>query len=115
VPIAAAYVLALELTLLLFQGQATAALASDPLGLGSDLLGTATWRPDFAVVSDGVVWGLEIFFVVAGHVAALALAHDRALVTEGDADRATRSQVPVLLVMVAFTSLALWLLASINA
>jgi hypothetical protein len=115
VPIAAAYVLAHELTLLLFQGQAAVALASDPLGLGSDLLGTATWRPNFAVVSDGMIWGLEIFFVVAGHVAALALAHDRALVIEGDAERATRTQVPVLVVMVAFTSLALWLLASINA
>lgn len=115
VPIAAAYVLAHELTLLLFQGQATIALASDPLGLGSDLIGTATWRPDFAVVSDGMIWGLEIFFVVAGHVAALALAHDRALVTEHDVDRATRTQLPVLVVMVAFTSLALWLLASINA
>ena len=115
IPIAAAYVLAHELTLLLFQGQATVALASDPLGLGSDLLGTATWRADFGVVSDGAVWGLEILFVVAGHVAALALAHDRALVTEPDAERATRTQVPVLLVMVVFTSLALWLLASINA
>ena len=61
------------------------------------------------------IWGLEILFVVAGHVAALALAHDRALVTEHDVERATRTQLPVLVVMVAFTSLALWLLASINA
>jgi hypothetical protein len=115
IPIAAAYVLAHELTLLLFQGQATVALASDPLGLGSDLLGTATVTPDFTFLSDGAVWGLEIAVVLAGHVAALALAHDRALVSEGDPDRASRTQVPVLVVMVAFTSLALWLLASINA
>ena len=115
IPIAAAYVIAHDLTLLLFQGQAAAALASDPLGLGADLLGTATWRPDFAFISDAGIWTLEIAFVVGGHVAALALAHDRALVSEGDAARATRTQVPVLLVMVAFTSLALWLLASINA
>ncbi len=115
IPIAAAYVVAHDLTLLLFQGQATAALASDPLGLGADLLGTATWRPDFALVSDAGIWGLEIAVVVGGHVAALALAHDRALVAGGDAARATRTQVPVLAAMVAFTSLALWLLASINA
>lgn len=115
IPIAAAYVIAHDLTLLLFQGQAAAALASDPLGLGADLLGTATWRPDFAFVSDAGIWTLEIVFVLGGHMAALALAHDRALVVEGDPDRATRTQLPVLVVMVAFTSLALWLLASINA
>ncbi|MGZ6697555.1 MAG: fenitrothion hydrolase, partial [Solirubrobacteraceae bacterium] len=115
IPIAAAYVLAHELTLLLFQGQAAAALASDPLGLGSDLLGTATWTPDFGLLGDGAIWSLEIALVVGGHVAALALAHDRALVAEDGPARAARTQLPVLAVMVGFTSLALWLLASINA
>ncbi|MGZ6643520.1 MAG: fenitrothion hydrolase, partial [Solirubrobacteraceae bacterium] len=115
IPIAGAYVLAHELTLLLFQGQAAAALASDPLGLGSDLLGTATWTPDFGLLGDGAIWSLEIALVVGGHVAALALAHDRALVAEDGPARAARTQLPVLAVMVGFTSLALWLLASINA
>ena len=41
VPIALAYVGAHYLTLLPFQGQAMAYLASDPLGDGSDLFGTA--------------------------------------------------------------------------
>ena len=40
-PIALAYVAAHYFTLLLFQGQAMAFLASDPLGDGSDLFGTA--------------------------------------------------------------------------
>jgi hypothetical protein len=51
-------------------------------------------------------------FVVLGHVAALILAHDRALVLYGgDAKLAVRSQYWMLAVMVGFTSLALWLLA----
>ncbi len=52
---------------------------------------------------------------MAGHVAALALAHDRALVLYDRARLAARSQYWMLAVMVAFTSLALWLLSQANA
>jgi hypothetical protein len=49
--------------------------------------------------------------VVAGHVAALTLAHDRALALYGQARSAARSQYAMLAIMVGFTTLALWLLA----
>jgi hypothetical protein len=52
-----------------------------------------------------------VAFVVVGHVAALTLAHDRALTMYGQARLAVRSQYWMLGVMVGFTSLALWLLA----
>ena len=42
VPIALAYVIAHYFSLLAYQGQAMASLASDPLGNGSDLFGTAS-------------------------------------------------------------------------
>ena len=54
---------------------------------------------------------MQVAVVVIGHVAALALAHDRALTMYGDAKLAVRSQYWMLGVMVGFTSLALWLLA----
>ena len=47
VPIALAYVAAHYFTLLLFQGQAVEFLASDPLGDGSDLFGTADSQIDY--------------------------------------------------------------------
>ena len=54
--------------------------------------------------------------LVVGHVAALVLAHDRALEVYGSARAATRSQVVMLMLMVAFTCLGLWLLsAALNA
>ena len=53
--------------------------------------------------------------MVAGHVAALMLAHDRALALYDDAKLAVRSQYWMLAVMVGFTSLALWLLSQSNA
>ncbi len=110
-PIALAYVAAHYVSLLLLQGQAVAALASDPLGEGRDLLGTADWTVDYGLLGASTFWYLQVGFVVAGHVAALVLAHDRALVLYGDGRRAARSQVPLLATMVAFTTLALWLLS----
>ncbi|HWH43533.1 MAG TPA: hypothetical protein VNT32_02265 [Thermoleophilaceae bacterium] len=115
VPIAVAYVMAHYLTLLVFQGQAMGYLVSDPLGRGSDLFGTADSAIDFSLLSQNATWYLQVGFVVAGHVAALALAHDRALVAYRKAKQAVRSQYWMLAVMVGFTTLALWLLASANS
>ena len=112
VPIALVYVVAHYLTFFVFEGQAIVYLASDPLGEGWDLFGTAASTIDFGVLSQNQAWYLQVGFVVAGHVAALALAHDRALTLYGDTRLAVRSQYWMLAVMVGFTTLALWLLAA---
>jgi hypothetical protein len=114
VPIALAYVAAHYLTLLLFQGQAVVFLASDPLGDGSDILGTASNQIDYTIIGGEATWYWQVGFVVAGHVTALILAHDRALALYDDAKLAVRSQYWMLGVMVGFTSLALWLLSQAN-
>jgi hypothetical protein len=115
VPIALAYVSAHYFTLLLFQGQAMAYLASDPLGDGSDIFGTANSQIDYTIIGGETTWYFQVGFVVAGHVTALVLAHDRALALYSDAKQAVRSQYWMLAVMVGFTSLALWLLSQSNA
>jgi hypothetical protein len=109
------YVAAHYLTYLVFQGQAMGYLASDPVGQGWDLFGTASSAIDYSVLSQNATWYAQVAFVVAGHVAALVLAHDRALVVYEDARTAVRSQYWLLTVMVGFTTLALWLLAQANA
>jgi hypothetical protein len=114
VPIALAYVMAHYLTYLLLRGQAIGFLASDPLGDGSNLFNTATWQIDYGVIGAKATWYWQVGFVVAGHVAALTLAHDRALAMYRDARQAVRSQYWMLAVMVGFTSLALWLLSQAN-
>jgi hypothetical protein len=114
VPIALAYVAAHYLTLLLYQGQAMAFLISDPLGDGSDIFGTADQTIDYGVIGANATWYWQVGFVVAGHVAALTLAHDRAIALYAQSRQAVRSQYWMLAVMVAFTSLALWLLSQAN-
>ena len=110
VPIAAVYVLAHYLTYLVFEGQAIQYLASDPFGQGWDLFGTASAAIDFSLIGEHATWYAQVAFVVIGHVAALTLAHDRALATYGQANEAVRSQYWMLSIMVGFTMLALWLL-----
>jgi hypothetical protein len=109
--IAFAYVAAHYVSLLLLQGQSLAFLASDPLGRGSDLFGTADSTIDYAFIGAEAFWYMQVGFVVLGHVAALVLAHDRALALYDNARSAVRSQYWLLGVMVGFTTLALWLLA----
>ncbi len=111
VPIAMVYVAAHYLTFLLFEGQAIRYLASDPFGQGWDIFGTASAAIDYSLLSQNGAWYAQVAFVVAGHVAALILAHDRALVLYDNPRLAVRSQYWMLAVMVGFTTLALWLLA----
>jgi hypothetical protein len=112
IPIALAYVVAHYFSLLIYQGQAMAFLSSDPLGNGSNLFGTATATIDYNLVGANGVWYVQVFALILGHASGLTLAHDRALVVYERARDATRSQYWMLAVMVAFTSLGLWLLSA---
>jgi hypothetical protein len=114
VPIAMAYVGAHYFTLLLYQGQAMIYLASDPLGRGSDIFGTAGTQIEYGLIGSNVEWYVKVALIVLGHVTALVLAHDRALVLYRDARQAVRSQYWMLGVMLGFTLLAIWLVSESN-
>lgn len=113
-PIGFAYVLAHYFSLFIWQGQAIGYLASDPLGNGSNLLGTSSYQIDYGIVSFAAIWYVQVAALVTGHVGGLTLAHDRAISIYRDAQEAIRSQYWMLTVMVAFTSFGLWLLSSVN-
>ncbi|MGH2840540.1 MAG: fenitrothion hydrolase, partial [Solirubrobacteraceae bacterium] len=115
VPIALAYVIAHYFSELAFRGQNLFYLISDPLGRGSDIFGTANDSVDYAWVSANAIAYVKVAALTIGHAAGLTLAHDRALVTFKDLRSATRSQYWMLAVMIAFTSLGLWLLFSANS
>jgi hypothetical protein len=112
IPIALAYVVAHYFSLLAYNGQSLASLASDPLGDGSDFFGTAAKSIDYNVISATGIWYVQVAALVLGHAAGLTLAHDRALTVYRRVRDATRSQYWMLAVMVGFTSLGLWLLSA---
>lgn len=111
-PIALAYVVAHYFSYLAIQGQAIGYLASDPLGDGANIFGTATASIDYGFVTANMVWYVQVGALILGHVAGLVLAHDRALTIYQDARDATRSQYWMLTVMVGFTCFGLWLLSA---
>ena len=102
VPIALAYVVAHYFSLFVFEGQRFAALASDPLGRGWDLFGTADWEVDFRAVSTTAIAWVQAGSIVVGHLAGVVLAHDRAVAMFPD-KTATTSQYALLVAMVAYT------------
>jgi hypothetical protein len=116
VPIGLAYVVAHYFSLLAYEGQRMAYLVSDPLGTGANVFGTHNATVDYTWVSATAIWYVQVAALVIGHVAGLVLAHERALVSfDGDSQIATRSQYWMLVVMIAFTSLGLWLLSAANS
>jgi len=115
VPIALAYVVAHYFSLLAYEGQRIVYLASDPLGEGADIFGSAGAIVDYTWISATAIWYVQVIALVFGHIAGLILAHDRALAMFSDGRIATRSQYWMLAVMIAFTSLGLWLLSAANS
>jgi hypothetical protein len=110
VPIALVYAVAHYFTLLVIQGQYALPLASDPFGHGWDLFGTVDYAPNIAPFSPNTVWYVQVGSLVAGHVAGLTVAHDRAVTILPERD-ALRSQYAMLGLMVVYTVGGLWLLS----
>jgi hypothetical protein len=111
VPIAFVYVVAHYATLFLVQGQFAVPLLSDPLGRGWNLFGTAHVTPDLTVISPNTTWYVQVVALVTGHVAGLAIAHDRAVTLFTDRRDALRSQYAMLGLMVVYTVGGLWVLS----
>ena len=112
VPIALVYAVAHYFTLLLIQGQFILPLASDPFGSGWDLLGSlGDYRPNVTPLAPNTVWYIQVGALVAGHVAALAIAHDRAVSLFRSRDAALRSQYAMLALMIGYTVTGMWLLS----
>jgi hypothetical protein len=111
VPIAIAYHLSHYLSLLAFEGQNMIALVSDPFGLGWNLFGTADYRVDLTVMSASFTWYFSVVAIVVGHIAAVYVAHAEAMRLFPDRRHAFLSQLPMLLLMVAYTMVSLWIIA----
>lgn len=110
IPIVIGYVFAHYLTYLVERGQQTIILLADPLGRGWNLF----WLHDaevsyFLSQHPAVLATLKVGFVVAGHVAAVLAAHDRALRLLPTGHQLT-GQLAMMLVMVGYTFTGLYLL-----
>jgi hypothetical protein len=111
VPIAIGYHLAHYLTFLLIQGQYIIPLASDPFGFGWNLFGTAPYRVDIAIVDARFAWYAAVAAILLGHIAAVYLAHLKAMQVLETRAAALHSQIPLTALMVVYTFVSLSILA----
>ncbi len=111
VPIALVYAVAHYFSLFVTQGQYVIPLLSDPFGRGWDLFGFADYRPNLAPFVPETIWYVQAGALVAGHVAGLTVAHDRAVTVFRDREDALRSQYAMLALMVLYTVGGLWILS----
>ena len=109
VPIAAAYAVAHNFSILVLTGQRMFIRVSDPAGRGWDLFGTADYAIDWTIVSPATIAWVQTLAIAIGHVAGVAAAHDVAI-SRYDHRLAVRSQYPMLAVMILYTVLGLFLL-----
>ena len=110
-PIALVYHITHYYTLIETQGVKILQLASDPFGRGWDLFGTADWYQRTIIPDTGTVWHVQVGLIVLGHVVSVIVAHFEALRTFENHRRAVVSQLPMLLLMVLFTTAGLWILS----
>ncbi len=119
VPIALAYHIAHYLTVLLVDGQYALVALSDPFALGWDLFGTANRMVEAGVVAGAQsawwLWNIQAGVIIAGHVLAVLVAHGLAWRLHKQPSRAALSQLPLTLLMIAYTIFGLWLLATPTA
>lgn len=111
IPIAFVYHVTHYFTLLVTQGPQILRLISDPFGYGWNLFGTARWLPVPTIPAMGMVWHAQVVLILLGHMASVVLAHRLALRIFPSRREAILSQLPMLGLMVALTTLGLWILA----
>jgi hypothetical protein len=111
VPIAFVYNVTHYYTLLVSQGAKIVPFISDPFGFGWDLFGTAKAMSTPIILDAGGVWHTQVGLILLGHIVGVYLAHVEALRAFPTARRALLSQIPMLLLMVIFTTAGLWILS----
>lgn len=111
IPIAFVYNFAHYYTLLFIQGQAVIYLVSDPFGFGWNVFGTSDFNPNIAFIDTSIIWHVQVFFILVGHIVAVYIAHRIALQVFPSRKQAILSQIPMLLLMVIYTVIGLWILS----
>jgi hypothetical protein len=116
VPIAFAYHLAHYLPAFLVEAQYAVRALSDPFDVGWNLFGTAHMHIKDSLRTHHLyielIWYAQVTAIVIGHVTAILVAHIIALRELKSGSASAYRQIPLTVLMVAYTFLGLWLLAA---
>ena len=110
IPIVVGYIFAHYLSYLVERGQETMVRLGDPLGRGWNVFGLGHAQVSYILSQHPpVLAGIKVGCVVAGHIAAVIAAHDKALRLLPPGHQLT-GQLAMMLVMVGYTFTGLYLL-----
>ncbi len=116
VSIAFAYHVAHYLPAFLVEAQYAIRTVSDPFDVGWDLFGTAHMHIKDSLRTHHLyielIWYAQVAAIVIGHVAAILVAHIIALREVKAGSAPAYRQIPLTVLMVAYTFLGLWLLSA---
>lgn len=110
-PIVVVYHVTHYFTLVLGQGPQIVMLLSDPLGIGWNLFGFEGTQASGVMLDMSWVWHLQVGLILFGHIVSVFVAHEVARHVYSSSRRVWTSQVPLLVLMMAFTVFGLWILA----
>ncbi len=119
VPIALAYHFSHYLTALLVNGQYALVALSDPFARGWNLFGTAEMHVSAGVAMGSwaawAIWNFQAAAIVGGHILAVVIAHRLSHRLHDGPRQAIIGQIPLTILMVAYTVFGLWLLSTPTA
>ncbi|UDM49004.1 hypothetical protein [Cupriavidus sp. MP-37] len=114
-PIALFYHVCHYFTLFLGQGRQALALASDPLGLGWQLLPALSTAseptPAQSLINMGYIWHAQVLLILAGHILSVYVTHAIAARNRALVGASAVSQLPLLVMAIALTISGLWILS----
>ena len=90
---------------------------SDPFGLGWNLFGTAHWQVGAGMVMGfdkaWMIWNCQAIAIIGGHILAVVIAHGLSFRLNGS--RSLPAELPLTILMIAYTVFGLWLLSTPTA
>jgi hypothetical protein len=109
IPIAFVYNVTHYFTFLVTQMRALPWLVLDPFGFGWNLLHLR--RAPEGLLDMGFIWHMQVALILIGHLVSVCVAHMISLRVFASRRQALLTQVPMLLLMMIYTSVGLWILS----
>ena len=111
IPIAFVYNITHYFTFLVTQMRVLPWLASDPFGFGWNLLHLSRMPQDFGLLNMAFIWHLQVGLILIGHLVSVCVAHMISLRVFPTRRQALLTQIPMLVLMMMYTSVGLWILS----
>jgi hypothetical protein len=111
IPIAFVYNITHYFTFLVTQIRALPWLISDPFGRGWNLLNISRAPDQFGLLDMAFIWHMQVGLILIGHLVSVCVAHLISLRVFQSRRQALLTQIPMLVLMMVYTSVGLWILS----